>query len=32
MNSSPQKLIDGFLRFREQHFERDDGQIRAGNC
>ncbi len=25
MISSPQKLIDGFLRFRQQHFERDDG-------
>ena len=28
MTSSPQKLIDGFLRFREQHFERDDGQFK----
>lgn len=25
MTSLPQKLINGFLRFREQHFERDDG-------
>lgn len=25
MSSSPQKLIEGFLRFREQHFIRDDG-------
>ena len=26
--SFPQKLIDGFLRFRAQHFERDDGLFR----
>lgn len=25
MTPSPQKLIDGFLRFRAQHFEHDDG-------
>ena len=25
MTSSPQKLIDGFVRFRERHFSRDDG-------
>ena len=25
MSSSPQKLIEGFLRFRERHFMRDDG-------
>ncbi len=25
MSSSPQKLIEGFLRFREQHLVRDDG-------
>lgn len=28
MTSSPQKLIDGFVRFRERHFARDDGLFR----
>lgn len=28
MTSSPQKLIDGFVRFRERHFARNDGLFR----